>query len=364
MARSLKERHDDKRLKLLQERIKRIDDQVLQENKAAKLLLEAMDQDDLNKVTAIIDKLNSIKTPQLPKLNAAIEQAQAELNKYTAGGPLAKAWTKLKGLVGVDNPVVKITTFANALERGFSQIPNILRNNGIDLKNVDLKKSLASLLGGSSGEKADDSVLGGKGNPPEAGNQKQVGSGGVFATQNEVQGGGDKLKNVTAQLQKALSPGGIFGAFKKVPYISSQELAQELTMAPLNVFSQVAKKVQSGAKAADIAPDLKAQVTGQGEEQTKHTGPEDPTKPSQQSQPAAPSKPTTSTTGTTPPGEHPATGAPGARGGGAPPAQNAQKVAFERLKDTGIFRKMKLSLPSAQALLKALDDMGALKVPE
>jgi hypothetical protein len=302
-----------------------------------------MDQNDLDKVSAIVKKLNSCKAPELPKLSAAIDQAMAELNKYTAGGPISAAWTKMKGLVGIDNPVVKITTFADALEKGFSQIPTILKNNGISLQNADLSKSLSTLLATPApksdlkrDEKAGASVLG-----PE----------GTTSTQNEAEApkgaASAKLKSVVAQLQKALSPGGIFGAFKKVPYISSQELAQELVLAPIKVFANVAKTINQGSKAAEIAPDLKATIIGQGQAQTKGVDKVDPTKKAQQSQPPAPSKPSTVTSKTTPTGEVP----PKPQGGGSP----SPAVDHKRIHAT-IQRLMKNTDP--EGFVKALMSAG------
>lgn len=325
------------KLKQLTERAQNADKQLLRENHIATLLIEAMDQEDLNRVTAVIDKLNTVKSEQLPKLTAGIEKAQAELNKFTAGGPLTKAWTRIKQSVGVQNPVVRVMTLANALEQGFSQIPTILRNNNINLKGADLEKSLYQMLSEPSGE-------------------NQTGA-------DKVDIGG-KLKQVVNQLQKALSPKGIYGVFKKVPYVNSADLAQELVKAPLKTFSQVAQKIQAGAKSTDVAQDLKTQVTGQGEEQTAHTKNDEPTKPTQQTGQGVPGKPTTGTTGTVPPGEQPATGAPGTRGGGAPPNQDPKKALFQRLKDANIFKKVGLNDASAEALLKALDDVGGLKLPE
>jgi hypothetical protein len=352
MARSLKEGYQNKQLRSLQERVRAADHQLLLEQRTARLLLEVMDEKDLEKVTAIVQKLNSVKSPQLPNLTAAIEQAQAELNKYTGGGPITKVWTKLKSLVGIDNPIVKIGIFASALERGFAQIPNILKNNGIDLANVDLTKSLADALTNTSAK-----TTGNK-------NAAATVNTNTTTSQNEADGTDvqNKLKSVVVQLRKALSPGGIYGTFKKVPYISSQALAQELVQAPLNVFSQVAKKIQSGAKAADIAPDMKAQIVGQGEDQTKHANTATPTKPSVQSQPGAPSKPSTVTTGAAPTGEHPPQPPGTRRGGGSEVKDHKQKV-FAHLKDAGVFKKINLSDAGGQAMLDALDDIGALKSP-
>jgi hypothetical protein len=288
-----------------------------------------MDDEDLEKVSAIIQKLNTIKVPELPKLTAAIEQAGVEVNKYTGGGPLTKAWAKMKDLVGIDNPIVKVTAFADALERGFSQIPQILKNNGVDLKDVDLNKSLVQVLGrlptaaprkkaptkSSKPSNWDSEMKSLAGQKPAPGPQESV-QNEADGDQKNIEG---KIKNIVNQLQKALSPGGILGAFKKVPYISSAELAAELVRAPLRVFSTVAKRVNSGAKAAEIAPDLKAQVAGAGDAETKGTKPGTPAKQTSQTSPSAPAKPTTAGSGSVATGES----TPKPQGGGKLPPNYA-----------------------------------------
>jgi len=57
MARSLKERYETRRVQLVQERVKKVDQQLLLEQKTADLIVEAMSEEDLDKVTAIIQKL-------------------------------------------------------------------------------------------------------------------------------------------------------------------------------------------------------------------------------------------------------------------------------------------------------------------
>lgn len=401
MAPSLKERYDERKLQTLQERARAADAQVIEETRYIGLLLEAMGQEDIQKVSAIVQKLNTIKSPELPHLSAAIEQAQAELNKYTGGGPLTAAWTKLKGLVGIDNPVVKITTFADALERGFAQIPMILKNNGVDLAKADLTKSLSTMLAAppptgakgdkdmakspvtgnqvpdnekintpkpKTGEKSDQQLgntsFGGKKGSDQAGShmpdptavpgkntggqqprpktpmgvkkpQKSSADEGVEMDEAAPKAptGDQKLKNITDQLRKALAPGGIFGAFKKVPYIDGAALAQELVAAPIKVFSNVAKRIQSGAKAAEIAPDMKDQIQGQGGEQTKGANTAEPSKPGGQTQPGQPAKPSTATTDTTGVGQQPPKGPGQQRGGGAEPqSQDANKDTAENFK--------------------------------
>ena len=479
MAPSLKERYDRRLQQSLQERARAADAQLLAEQKAAQLLLEAMDEQDLQKVSAIIDKLNTLKAPELPSLSAAIEQAQAELNKYTGGGPLRAAWTKLMTKLGADNPVVKITTFADALERGFSQIPTILKNNGVDLSKADLSKSLSSTLlkqptgasggeggmksdvtgtagnkektdipkpagttgaksdtqlgstsftGTKSGTKADDDYSipgpepkaptparqppepkhnGGQDQPPKqrpgiAPRPPQKGSKASEPTDKEKEraafnpkerdwfkkgqaegedldeanpigwakdklgigkapkevSGEEKLKNITAQIRKALAPGGLFGAFKKVPYIDGSALTQELIQAPIKVFANVAKRAQQGAKAADIAPKMKDQIQGQGDEQTKAANTAEPSKPAAQTQPGQPGKPTTATTGTTGTGEQPPVGPGQARGGGAEvknqkPKTGAQAQNFRAGLDR-IYKGSGIRPEDGQKLLKYL----------
>ena len=355
MAGTLKEQYTTRQLSLLKERLNQTDAQLLREERTARLILEAMDEEDLNKVTAIIQKLQKVKRPELPMLTKAIETAEAELNKYTAGGPLVKAWTKLKGKVGIDNPIVKVTTFASALEKGFSLIPQILKNNGIDLKNVDVTKSLANTIAEKTGQgkqptgaKTDAEMA----KSPFTG--KQVEGQAMDEADVAIEG---KLKMVVDQLRKALSPSGIFGVFKKVPYMDSAQLAQELVQAPLKTFSEVAKTINSGAKAAEVATDMKDVVTGQGGAETKGTTPGGEAAPSAQSQPGAPAKNTTVTDKTKPGGETPAE----PRGGGAPGGGGGAKKAFDTLKDSGVGKEHGVSDGALKAILAALEDQGMLK---
>jgi hypothetical protein len=452
MAPTLKERYNQRQVQVLLERAKAADAQLLQEQRAARLLVEAMDQEDLNKVSAIIDKLNTVKSPELPVLSAAIEQAQAELNKYTGGGPITQAWTKLKSKFGVDNPVVKITTFADALERGFSQIPQILKNNGVDLAKADLSKSLSSLLttqftgaqGGEGGMKGDvtgtagnkeknvmpgpekqptgaksdtqlgNTSFGGKGGeekyevpgpegtkpsaprqppqPKKTGGQDtppkpapgkkplppQKGSSPGFSKSQEdwfnkgqAEGheldeapkkitGEEKIKNIVAQIRKALAPSGFFGAFKKVPYLDGEALAKELTQAPIKVFANVAKKMQSGVKAAEVAPDMKDQITGQGQAQTSHAEPAEPAKHTGQAQPGQAPKPGVTTNDTTPAGQQPPAGTDQTRGGGAE-VKGEEKIDHKAVRGR-VARMMKNLDPETfvQTLVKAGLDIKKL----
>lgn len=307
MAQSLKKRYNAKRVKQLHEHVQSAHKTLLAEHQAAQLIIEALDEDDLQKVSEIIDKLRGMQSPQLPVLSKAIKTAITELNKYTAGGTLTKAWTKIKKMVGIDNPVVKITTFADALERGLGQFPQIIKNNLGDLKNIDTSKSLTSLL--SEPKKATT----GKTNDATLGDQKYSKDAETFSddpvgshwpgpgSQNEVDGGSPKgsLKVIADQMLKALAPNGLFGAFKQVPYINTKELVQELVTAPINAIAPVIKRVQTGAKAADVAKDMKTQVAGTGEGEAKGGAPGKPASNAAGADTSATPEPANVTTGTT-----------------------------------------------------------------
>mgnify|MGYP005865213257 CR=1 FL=1 len=61
LARSLKERYEARMVEQLKERVVVLDKRLIEENRVATILLEAMDQEDLDKVSAIIQKLDVIK---------------------------------------------------------------------------------------------------------------------------------------------------------------------------------------------------------------------------------------------------------------------------------------------------------------
>lgn len=352
MAGTLKERYETKKIGQLRERVSRADAQLLREERAARLILEAMDQEDLDKVTAIIEKLNNVKKYNVKSLNDGIDAAIAELNKYTAGGPLVKAWSKLKSKVGIDNPVIKITTLASALEKGFSQLPQILKNNGVDLKNVNVdNETLQSAITRQAIDKLNNEAQGDSGPPTIS--TKDIENTDKANKDPKVK---QKIDTVVAQLRKALAPGGIFGAFKKVPYVDTQALVNDLMNAPLKNFSGLVKDVNSGTKAAEVAPDMKDQVTGHGGAETKGATPGGEAKPTGGTQPSAAPKGAVTTDKTKEPGETPAE----PRGGGAAAkGVDVQKVAA-RIKPA----VEDLGVKDVNKLVAALEDLGVLKNPE
>jgi len=298
-----------------------------------------------------------MKAFNIASLNKGIEQAQAEINKYTAGGPITAAWTKMKKLVGIDNPIVKVTTFADALERGFAQIPRILKNNGIDTskktladqglnpENATLRDVIVKQLMNKNANEAQ-----GDRPPPPTISSKDIEDTHKANTDPKGQA---KIKAIIAQLTKALSPGGIFGIFKKVPYVDSAALANDLINAPLQDFVQVVQTAGSGAKAAEVATDMKGAITGQGGAETKGTGKEAPTVPGSQTQPSAPGKPTTATADTAPTGQVPA---PADKRGGGEPAKGRHAPAISKIsKESGVDEETATKLIRHMAKLGLVD---------
>jgi hypothetical protein len=311
MAQSLKERYEARKLKHLKEQLIVVDDQLLKENRIANLITEALDQEDLDKVSAIIQKLDAIKNAagdDMKTLVNGIEQAQAEINKYTAGGPLTKAWTKLKNIFGIDNPVVKIATFASALEKGFKQLPQILKNNGIsedDLKkdlNDDNQLTLRDAIIKQYAKKPDaitnalkktipnkNENINQDANDTNSNNNANKGPPTIDPTElakaSENPKVAAKIKTIIAQLQKALSPGGIFGAFKKIPYVDSSAMAQDLLNAHVSRLVAISKAVTTGPQSSEVASGLKDKITGVGKTETEKTGESKPTGQKPQTEP-------------------------------------------------------------------------------
>lgn len=244
-------------------------------NRVANLLIEAMNTNDLQQATQIIDKLRSMKGKGLSSLDSAIDAAQTELNKYTGGGVISKAWTKLKSVVGFKNPLVKFMIFANALENGFRLMPQILKNNieGVDL---NAEQTLGELIN------FDD----------------------------------EKRKTLASNFLKALSPKGIYSALKKVPYVNRESLVNDLFNVPLKNLANVIKTNATGPSTQQIASDLQDYA----KQSDATTQPQSPT-PTQSSTSTTQNTPGTNTTTST---KTNPTGTPGAPAG--KPRELAQAV--------------------------------------
>jgi hypothetical protein len=226
MAITLKEKYEARRLQRLQEKVSRINAELLEEHRVARLIVEAMDEEELNKASAVLDKLENLvsKLPNAKSLKAAVDAATNDINKYTGGGSIGRAWQKMKSkLSGGENPIVKAMALASALERGFQLLPKIVKNLKIEKAEGD---SLKDRLGG-------DNVAAG------------------------TPGANDKIQAAQGMLIKAFTPGGLFGAFKKLPYADVQGLVNDIMTSPIAALTQAQQTIEAGPKTADIAPELK-----------------------------------------------------------------------------------------------------------
>ena len=134
---TLKQNYSKRKIASLQQHTKLIDQQLLKEAKVSRLIIEAMDGNDLKKAENVISKLNSLKKamPDAKAFQDAIAKAINDVNKYTGGGSLQKMGSDLLGkLTGDDNPIVKALAFSSCIEKAFAVIPTILKNHGIDSK--------------------------------------------------------------------------------------------------------------------------------------------------------------------------------------------------------------------------------------
>ena len=262
MTHSLKERREAR--KVLQEKVNSIEENNRAAHQRAQLLVEAMDQEDLDKATQVLDKLRNLKGKGSVAIDNAVQKAEAELNKFTGGGPISGAWNKLKGVVGLKNPVVKLTTLANALETGFGQMPQIL-NNAIDTSSMSDEEK----------QTTDDQVITQVVNDPA------------------------KQKTLVQNMLKALSPQGFFGAFKQIPYVEKDQLVQDmLTNVKIGDLKQMMTVTRSGTQTSEFAPDLKDVATAGSE--TKGTSGSEPAKGTTGAEMTSPGQGTARGTETTP----------------------------------------------------------------
>lgn len=310
MSQTLKERYETQLLNAVSERASKADQELMIETKTANMLIEAMNAQDLKKASEVIDKLRTLKGKGFVSLDTAIDKAIAELNKYTGGGPLTQTWAKLKTKVGIDNPLVKVMTFSNALETGFKQIPTILKNNLGEITQEMSTKSANDVI-------QDENVK----------------------------------TNISNNLLKALSPAGVFGAFKRVPYVDNMKiLIQDLLSAPLKNLNDLVKLTTSGPQTAEIAADIKDVAQGQGDVETKGTLQGQQATPAGQSTPATPAKGTDVTAGAAPTGQKPIRPETG---------NDIRPKVIEKVKPA----LQDLGIKNVDAVIAALDDLGVLKAP-
>ena len=223
---TLKQIYQNKKLIEISQKVKRAD-YVLNENNPnyhAKLLLEALDQDEYDKASKVIEKLQGLsgaaEKAGLKTLSDAMDKAVEEINKFTGGGITDRVKSKLASIFSKsapsENPILKGLAFASSLEKGFGALPTILKNNIKDINNKKGQK-ISEILTDDKAKKAFTNIL-----------------------------------------QKAFIPEGTFGKlFGKIPYVSDiNVVVNEMLESTPEKLAAVIKPATSGAKTSDIDPKI------------------------------------------------------------------------------------------------------------
>jgi hypothetical protein len=117
----------------------------INENKAVRMLLEALDPNKVQQIVNDLDQISKLAEPVrtlCPELAAAADAARADAAKELVPG----IKQHLKNWLGMSGKLSKIMAFIGALKQGFAQVPNvakIVKKGG----NVDKTKPLVDQLG-------------------------------------------------------------------------------------------------------------------------------------------------------------------------------------------------------------------------
>ena len=228
MSQTLKEKHQQKRILEVQNKLKEIDNRLIESNVNIQvhLLLEALDENEYEEATEVIDKLTKLgdiaKDADMTVLPKAIDVIVKEINSFTGGGGLSRFKGKISSLFSktpAKNPILAGLAMVGALEAGFKILPNILKNNipdiEKDIENQDKKLN-------------------------------------VLVTDKKTQ------KTIADNLVKAFVPTGTFGKlFGKIPGINDvAKLVKDIFNATPKQLGEFSKILSSGATVAEIDPTL------------------------------------------------------------------------------------------------------------
>lgn len=277
MATTLKEQREKRRVKALQEKLVRLDQQLTEERLLGErfnLLLEEIDEEELAKVSSIIEKLRAIQqnVQQSDVLKTAVEKALMDLQKVTGGD--SSTWTQrnlptiLKKINRGENAEIlkNAMGLVSALETGMRLMPQLLKNmlGGIQGGSEDAELSVAALLTkrgegatleGTVREAPEDAAFSAGGAKPGEG--QAVGE--RWKAKSTGEAGSPKFDLLVKNISKAMKPSKWFGlAQGKVPYVSSAEdlVRDLLSNVPVGTLMQLTQTVTGGAQASNVAQDI------------------------------------------------------------------------------------------------------------
>lgn len=231
---SLKENMRRKNKRVLQEKLKKFDN-LLNETKKNQILTEAMDENDLRRVSQIINKLrimqNYAKDSRL--LRQSIDDALNDLQEIT--GSETSLGQKFKNALGLgkNTKIFKDTmALVSALESGFRYIPTIL-NNMIgsvqsDSEDADLP-AIEIIYNQTSNDQTGNSSY-------------------------------KKINILVKNISKAMKPSKWWGlkTGDSVPYVSDLDklVHDMMSTTPVKNLMHLVKTISSGPQASTLAQDV------------------------------------------------------------------------------------------------------------
>ena len=228
MQQTLKEKNKQKRILEVQNKLKKIDNRLMESsvNFQVDLLLEALDENEYKEATEVIEKLKTLndkaKEFKMENLATAIEVIIKNINEFTGGTALSRLGGKMSSLFSktpAKNPILAGLAMVGTLETGFKLIPTILKNNIPDIEKdaAKQKQTIMDLI-------KDDKKL---------------------------------EKNVNDNLAKAFVPTGTFGKlFGKMPGLDMKLFMIDILGVTPEQLGVVSKILDTGAKVAEIDPKL------------------------------------------------------------------------------------------------------------
>lgn len=230
---------------------------ALDEARQFELILEKLDPEKIQKISAAIDALEKVIPDNLEQFRGALEKAKAELSKSYAGG------IKTGITQAITRPLSRAMALADGLKTGFKQIPQLLKTFADKAKQNDANLTLAQMV--------DDAK------------KQQF----INAVKNAIRPTGP-----LSALGKLFTGGGI-------PFLDNPDLAIEELM-NLKVADVTRLTTSANATPPVATPDVEAEVVSNQQQTPTQQPATQPTQPTTATQPTSPTATTTPTQSTTP----------------------------------------------------------------
>lgn len=204
-------------------------DQIIAEDVHVEMIIEALDKTDLQRTYEIINKLSKLKGKGSKLIDTMVQSTVDEINKFTGGTgtALEKMANVFKKATGVTNPVLKGLRLVNALEQGFSQLPAVLKNFGIEPTGKTNKSS---------------SIL-------------------ELIMNDDPKGGQERAKTLQQSLKNMFRPAGLFSGMKLPETFNTNTLSAEILNMPIGniveIYNSLIHGVTTNALDKDVTDAVK-----------------------------------------------------------------------------------------------------------